>query len=76
MGERRGECTNGGDKVETEEAANTVEGRDNGDWVLGELEDLSSELRGFVSGVLGGHDGEEREAGGMGMGRGCRLGFM
>lgn len=68
MRKRRNECTDSSDKAEVEEGANPVSGGEDGDWVLRELEDLSSELCSLVPDVLGGHDGEEWETGWMGVG--------
>lgn len=47
------------DEVETEEITNPVNAGDDGDRLLGKMEDLLSELFGLVSGVRSGHDGEE-----------------
>lgn len=69
----QGRCTNSGDKVETGQAANPVKSGDDGDWVLGESENFSGEVRHLVSGVLGGHDGEEWETGGMEVGGDVRF---
>lgn len=56
MRKRRDKWTNCRDPVEVQEGANRTNGGDYGDRVLGELEDLSSEVRSLVSGVLCGHD--------------------
>lgn len=62
-----GESANGGDEVEVEEVANPVEGGDDGDSLLGEIEDLLSEPLGLVFGVPGGHDREDGETGHVGV---------
>lgn len=69
MRERRGKCTNVNDDVGVKISANPVKGGDDGDWVLGEPEDLPGEPCGLVSGFVGGHGGEEWETGGMEVGR-------
>jgi len=75
MKKRWGESTDRVDQVETEEVTNPVNGGDNGDRLLRKIEDLLSEPSGLVCGVLGGHDGEERETEEMGVGRGS-LGYI
>jgi len=71
MMKRRGaESTNRGDKVEIEEIADPVNARDDGDRLFRKVEDLFSELFGLVFCVFGGHDGGERGAWGVEVGRG------
>lgn len=72
---RWGGSTDRVDQVETEEIANPVNGGDDGDRLLREIEDPLSEPFGLVCGVPGSHDGEEREAEEVGVGRGS-LGYI
>ena len=59
----RRDATDRSDEAEIQEVANPVDGGDDGDGVLGEIEDPVGELLGLVSGVLSGHDGEGGETG-------------
>ena len=56
---RWGESTNRVDEVVFGEVADPVNAGDDRDRLFGKIKDLVSELLGLVSGVFGGHGGEE-----------------
>lgn len=60
---RWGESTNRIDEVVIGEVANPVNAGDDRDRLFRKIKDLLSELLGFVSGVFGGHGGEEEGTG-------------